>query len=154
MVATFGCFVDTIVATIWQNSTPASYDVPGGSGMKMCSPSDPDVFGKPGTLQPIQLVAHPPRDVEDLRERRARLRIEIDRDLIGFVQRVDRREPRVHRDRRELRHVEQRLQAAADEHRRHVGARHRLDAHAARIDVRRAMLIEGVGRRRRWESAS
>ena len=44
-VATFGCSVATIVATIWQNSMPASYGVPGGSGMKMCSPSEPEVFG-------------------------------------------------------------------------------------------------------------
>ena len=45
MVATFGCFVATRVATIWQNSTPASYDVPGASGMKTCSPSEPEVLG-------------------------------------------------------------------------------------------------------------
>ena len=56
----------------------------------MCRPSEPDVFGKPGTPQPLELVAHPARHVEDLRERHARLRIEIDRHLIGVVQRVAR----------------------------------------------------------------
>ncbi len=48
-VATLGCAVETIVATIWQKSMPAWYGVSGASGMKMCSPSDPEVLGKPGT---------------------------------------------------------------------------------------------------------
>ena len=108
----------------------------------MCSPSEPDVFGKPGDLHAIELFLDPSRAIENLRERRARLRIEIDRDLVRRVQIVHRRKPRVHRDRRELRHVEQRLQRSADQPRRHVVVRQRLDAHARRHRLRRAMLIE------------
>ena len=109
----------------------------------MCRPSEPDVFGKPVDLHAIELFLDPLRAIEDLRERRARLRIEIDRDLIRRIQIVHRRKPRVHRDRRELRHVEQRLQRSADQPRRHVVVRQRLDAHARRHRLRRAMLIEG-----------
>ena len=50
----------------------------------MCSPRDPDVFGKP--LAPIacELVADEPREVEHLRERQIVGRIEIDRRVIDL----------------------------------------------------------------------
>ncbi len=93
--------------------------------------------------------------VEDLRERRAGLRIEIDGDLVGLSSASTRREPRVHRDRGELRHVEQRLQRCRrSSARRHVVVRQRLDAHARRHRVGRAVLVERPGRRRRWAAAS
>ena len=85
---------------------------------------------------------HPQRDILDLPEGGARLRVEIDRHDVGLARAPGLRKPRVLRDRRQLRHVEQRLQAAADEHRRHIGARHGFHAHAARVNVRRTMLIE------------
>ena len=81
----------------------------------MCRPREPDVFGTAGTLHRLELVAHPARDVEHLRERRALARIEIERDEVGVERRLHAREPRVLRDRGELRHVEQRDERSADE---------------------------------------
>jgi hypothetical protein len=64
---------------------------------------------------PIQLVLHPLRDVEYLRERRAFSRIEIDRPVV-LAQRIGHaRETRILRDGRELRHVQERRERAADQ---------------------------------------
>ena len=63
----------------------------------------------------VQLVAHPARHVEHRGERRAVGRIEIDCGVVGVERRLHAREPRVLRDRRDLRHVQQRRQRSADE---------------------------------------
>ena len=106
-----------------------------------------------GTPSDVQLVADPARDVEHAGERRAVGRIEIDRDVVGVERRLHAREPRVLRDRRKLRHVEQRRQRSADEALRVrladrvelVGQR--LDPHArGRPLFARALLIERLAR--------
>ncbi len=81
----------------------------------MCRPSAPDVFAHAGRAQRVELVANPARDVEHVRERHAVRRIEIERGVVGELRMRDAREPRILRDGRQLRHVEQRLQAAADD---------------------------------------
>ena len=115
----------------------------------MCRPRDPDVLGNAGHLQRLELVAHPAGDVEHLRERGAVAGIEIDRDVVGVERRLHAREPRVLRDRGELRHVEQRDERSADESlgaglvdRIDVGGQH-FDAHASRrLFLLLALLIE------------
>ena len=112
-------------------------------------------------LQRVQLVADPSRDVQHPRERRVVVRIEIERDVVGLERRLHAREPRVLRDRRNLRHVEQRDQRAAD---KPPGVRlgDRLDARrrASRCARRRAASPRDAAagrtpaRRRRSGSAS
>ena len=91
-----------------------------------------------------ELVAHPARHVADARERRALHRIQIDRGEVGGVRRRRAREPGILRDDRELHHVEQGRQPAADEAGRHVVVGDGRAAHAGRDVVGRAVLEEGV----------
>ena len=100
-------------------------------------------LGKPDGAEVVELVVDPPRDVEHARERDALGRVEIERDVIGGLERRDPREPGILRDGGQLRHVQQRLQVAADEPRRHIVAGHRLHADVRRHGVRRAVLVEG-----------
>ena len=81
----------------------------------MCRPDEPDVFGTAGTFNDAQLVADPSRNVQHLRERRVVVRIEIERDVVGLERRLHAREPRVLRDRGNLRHVEQRDERPSDQ---------------------------------------
>ncbi len=89
----------------------------------MCRPSAPDVFGTPIAPSVVELVANPPRDVEHALERHAVGRIEIEARVVGELRMGHAREPGILRDRRELRHVEQRLQGAADDLRPRFGDR-------------------------------
>ena len=109
----------------------------------MCRPREPDVFGTAGTPSDVQLVAHPARDVEHARERRALARIEIERDVVGVERRLHAREPRVLRDRGDLRHVEQRDQRCRRRNGCASGSRDRIDVVAKRLDAdaRRRLLL-------------
>ena len=81
----------------------------------MCSPLDPEVLGYAGT----------PSETSSSRTHRATsstlsnvapfVGIEIDRRVVGVVGGLHPREPRVLRDGRDLRHVQQRRQRSADQ---------------------------------------
>jgi len=65
--------------------------------------------------RPRELVVQPPRHLEHPGERRDRHRVEVEGDDVGLLDVRHAREPGVLRDRRKLRHVDQRLERAADQ---------------------------------------
>ena len=101
----------------------------------------------------VELVANPARHVEHALEGHALGRIEIEGAVVGELGMLHAREPRILRDRGELRRVEQRLQVAADDLRPLFDDADDGGADAGR-HLGRAMLIERLARRRRWEIAS
>ena len=82
----------------------------------MCRPREPDVFGTPGSPSRSSSSLTQRATSSTCVEARAVARIEIDRHVVRrAADRLHAREPRVLRDRRELRHVEQRRQRSADQ---------------------------------------
>ena len=109
----------------------------------MCRPREPEVLRSPSTPS-ASSSSRTQRATSRTRENGAPVhRIQIDRGEVHLVRRLRAREPGVLRDHRELGHVEQRRQVAADEPRRDVVARDAL-ARARRAGrLGRAVLVEG-----------
>ena len=89
----------------------------------------------------IELVTNPAGHIEHARESDALGWIEVERGVVGELRVVHARKPRILRDCRELRHVQQRLQVAPDDLRPLFNAAHDLSAHAGG-HLRGAVLIE------------
>ena len=70
--------------------------------------------------------------------------------MVGEVQRLHAREPRILRDGRQLRQVQQRLERSAYRTARHVVVGQHLDAHAGRHLVGRAMLVKRLAADAVW----
>ena len=113
-VATFGCASRRRSRRSGRTASRIRTDVPAAAECRCAGPRARRLRHR-RDLQRVELVADPARDVEHLRERRVVARIEIERDVVGVERRLHAREPRVLRDRGNLRHVEQRDQRPADE---------------------------------------
>ena len=140
-VAAFGCFCATTVATICQKDQA-------GSVRRVRREADVDVqavgagrFRDAGGAERVEFVVNPARDLEHARETDAGHGIEIERDVIRVLDRLHAREPRILGDGRELRHVQQRRQVAADDLLASAGHFDRVDAHTGGRFLN-AMLVE------------
>ena len=111
----------------------------------MWSPSAPEVFGTPDAPRASSSSRIARATSSTRLEFHAFRRIEIQRHMIGGLDRLNPREPRILGDRGQLRHVQQRRQVAADDLLPRFGHPDRLDAYTGR-DVLRAMLVEGLRR--------
>ena len=74
-----GACATTNEATIWQNSIPDSYEVPGRQRQEDVQPARARGLEPAGDAQRVELVVDPAGDVAHARERRLGHRVEIDR---------------------------------------------------------------------------
>ena len=103
----------------------------------MCRPSAPDVFGMPFASR-VSSSSRIHRATSRTRfERHAVRGIQVERRAVGCLRIGQPREPWILRDRRELRHVEERLEGAADDVRARFGDRDHLDRTPGGMSVAR-----------------